>query len=91
MCENSDSIVVFLEDLITDMEQKDICGWRVVEVAEYTEVTINNKVFAKVYRDLYRKDGDVYIDHAIGEGDAFDGIIIKPISDKLAVVIDYIL
>lgn len=85
MCRNNDNVVKFLEDLISEMERRSICGWRIVEIAEYEEVIIAEKVYAKVSEELYEKHFDIYIDDKI-----FEGIILKPITDELAVVIDYI-
>ncbi|MDA1747710.1 hypothetical protein OWO94_13140 [Bacillus paranthracis] len=82
-------VINFMEVLIKEM---DCTGrWYVIGIEEFKEVTENDEVYAKISDgSKFKKYGDIYIHQTDGYcGDDFSGTIIRPITERNALVIGY--
>lgn len=83
-----EQVINFMNELFAEMEGT---HWELAGMAEYEEITEDGVVYARVeeYGEFEKQD-NIYIHQTTGYlGDEHFGTIIKPITESVALVIEY--
>lgn len=83
-----EQVIKFMNELFVDMEDT---HWHIIGMADFEEVTKDGTVYASVKEyGEYEKQDNIYIHQTTGySGDDYSGTIIKPITESVALVIQY--